>query len=143
VNFYEEEGIPWTNECRLYLLFDMKKAGIEEGVDEMMDKCRKTTEERLKAQYLCPCSWFDLVTFATIDGRIDEAVERTREWLNNSDSNSLLYMDPILQEWSDRPEYQEFLDRNDEQVKRQQALYLAGVKARDEAVNAQSEVSGS
>jgi len=143
VNFYEEEGIPWTNECRLYLLFDMKKAGIEEGVDEMMDKCRKTTEERLKAQYLCPCSWFDLVTFATVDGRIDEAVERTREWLNNGDSYSLLYMDPILQEWSDRPEYQEFLDRNDEQVKRQQALYLAGVKARDKTENAQNKASGS
>ena len=143
VNFYKEEGIPWTNECRLDLLFDMKKAGIEEGVGEMMDKCRKTTEERLKAQYLCPCSWFDLVTFATIDGRIDEAVERTREWLNNGDSFSLLYMDPILQEWSDRPEYQEFLARNDEQVKRQQALYLAGVKARDKTKNAQSKAGGS
>jgi len=142
VNFYEEEGIPWTNECRLYLLFDLKKAGIEEGVGEMMDKCRKTTEERLKAQYLCPCSWFDLVTFATIDGRTDEAVERTREWLNNGDSNSLLYMDPILQEWSDRPEYQEFLARNDEQVKRQQALYLAGVKARDRAANPEGKSDG-
>jgi len=142
VNYYKEEGIPWTNECRLYLLFDMKKAGIDEGVDDMMDKCRKSTEERLKAQYLCPCSWFNLVTFATIDGRIDEAVERTREWLNNGDSYSLLYMDPILQEWSDRPEYQEFLARNDEQVKRQQALYLAGVKARDKTAKTQNESSG-
>jgi len=139
VNFYEEEGIPWTNECRLYLLFDLKKAGIEEGVGEMMDKCRKTTEEGLKAQYLCPCSWFNLVTFATIDGRIDEAVERTREWLDNGDSYSLMYMDPILQEWSDRPEYQEFLDRNDEQVKRQQALYFAGVKARDRAASTEDK----
>jgi len=142
VNYYKDEGIPWTNECRLYLLFDMKKAGIDEGVNEMMDKCRKTTEERLKAQYLCPCSWFDLVTFATIDGRIDEAVERTREWLNNGDSNSLLYMDPILQEWSDRPEYQEFLARNDEQVKRQQALYFAGVKARDSAASPKGNSGG-
>ena len=111
------------------------KAGIEEGIDEMMGKCRKTTEERLKAQYLCPCSWFDLVTFAAIDGRIDEAVERTREWLNNGDSDSLLYMNSVLQEWSGRPEYQEFLDRNAEQVKRQQALYLAGVKARDRSAS--------
>lgn len=135
LNFYQEEDIPWTNECRLYLLFDMQKAGIEDGVDEMMDKCRKTTEERLKAQFLCPCSWFNLVAFATIDGRIDDAVDRTREWLNNGDSYSLLYMDPILQEWSDRPEYQEFLDRNAEQVERQKALYLAGVKARDKAAS--------
>jgi len=142
LNFYEEEGIPWTNECRMYLLFYMKKAGIEDGVDEMMGKCRNTTEEMLKAQYLCPCSWFDLVTFATIDGRTDEAVERTREWLNNGDSDSLLYMDPILQEWSDRPEYQEFLDRNDEQVKRQQALYFAGVKARDRTAGLKNNTGG-
>jgi TolB-like protein len=133
VNYYDEEDIPWADSCRLYLLFDMKKAGIDEGVEEMMTKCRKTTEERLKAQYLCPCSWFNLVTFATIDGRTDDAIERTREWLNNGDSFSLLYMDPVIQEWSDRPEYQEFLERNNEQVERQQALYLAGIAARDKA----------
>ena len=133
LDYYAEEDIPLTNECRLYLLFDMQKAGIEEGTGEMMDKCRKSTEERLKAQYLCPCSYFDLVVFATIDGRTDEAIERTREWLNNGDSDSMLDMDPIIKEWSDRPEYEEFLTRNAEQVERQQALYLAGVKARDKA----------
>mgnify|MGYP001826013348 FL=1 len=137
INYYDEKGVPWTNDCRLSLLFDMKKAGIEEGVSEMMDKCRKSTEERLKAQYLCPCSWFNLVTFAAIDGRTEDAIERTREWLNNGDSYSLLSLDPVIQEWSDRPEYQEILDRNDEQVKRQQALYLAGVKAREKAVTLQ------
>jgi hypothetical protein len=143
VNYYAEEDIPWTDTCRLYLLYDMKQAGISEGVEEMMDKCRKTTEERLKARYLCPCSWFNLVTFATIDGRIEDAIEHTREWLDNGDSYSLLYMDPVIKEWADRPEYQEFLDRNDEQVKRQQDLYLAGVKARDKAASPESKVSGS
>ena len=137
INYYDEKGVPWTNNCRLSLLFDMKKAGIDEGVSEMMEKCRKSTEERLKAQYLCPCSWFNLVTFAAIDGRTEDAIERTREWLNNGDSYSLLSLDPVIQEWSDRPEYQEILDRNDEQVKRQQALYLAGVKAREKAVTLQ------
>lgn len=77
LDYFAEEGIPLTNECRLYLLFDIKKAGIEEGTSEMMEKCRKSTEERLKAQYLCPCSWFSLVAFATIDGRTDDAIERT------------------------------------------------------------------
>ena len=131
LNYYAENGIPLADQCRLYLLYDMKQAGITEGVDELMEECRKSTEERLKAQYLCPCSWFNLVAFATIDGRTDDAIEHTREWLNNGDSYSLLYMDPIIKEWSDRPEYQEFLARNEEQVKRQQSLYLAGVKARD------------
>jgi TolB-like protein len=141
LNYFDEEGIPLTDQCRLYLLYDMKQAGIEKGVDELMDKCRKSTEERLKAQYLCPCSWFNLVTFATIDGRIDDAITHTREWLDNGDSFALLYMDPVIKEWSDRPEYQEFLARNEEQVKRQQSLYRAGLKARDGA-NAQKNTSG-
>ena len=142
INYYEEEGIPWTDSCRLNLLFDMKKAGIEKGVSEMMEKCRKSTEERLKAQYLCPCSWFNLITFAAIDGRTEDAIERTRQWLNNGDSYSLLYMDPVIQEWADRPEYQEFIDRNAEQVQRQQALYLAGVKARDKTEAVQDKTTG-
>jgi tetratricopeptide (TPR) repeat protein len=142
INYLEEENIPWTNSCRLYLLYDMKKAGIEEGITEMMDKCRNKTEERLKAQFLCPCSYFDLVLFATIDGRTEDAIERTREWLNNGDSSSLLYMDRVLQEWSDRPEYQEFIERNEEQVKRQQALYLAGVEARNKAEAREVNASG-
>lgn len=142
INYYEEEGIPWTDSCRLDLLFDMEKAGITEGVNEMMEKCRKQTEERLKAKYLCPCSWFNLVTFAVIDGRTEDAIERTRQWLSNGDSNSLLYMYPVLQEWVDRPEYQELIDRNNEQVQRQQAMYLAGVKARDKTKATQDEATG-
>ena len=142
INYYQEKEIPWTNNCRLNLLYDMKKAGIEEGVGEMMEKCRKKTEERLKAQFLCPCSWFNLVTFAAIDGRTEDAIERTKEWLNNGDSYSLLALDPVIQEWSGRPEYEEIIDRNNEQVQRQQALYLAGVKARDEAEEKHDETTG-
>ena len=142
INYFEEEGIPWTDSCRLDLLFDMKKAGITEGVGEMMEKCRKQTEERLKVQFLCPCSWFNLVTFAVIDGRTEDAIERTRQWLNNGDSSSLLSMYPVMQEWVDRPEYQELIDRNNEQVQRQQAMYLAGVKARDKAKATQEKATG-
>jgi TolB-like protein len=138
VAYFEEEGIPWTDSCRMYLMFDMQKAGISKGVDEMMAKCRKTTEERLNAKYLCPCSWWNLVTFATIDGRTEDAIARAKEWLKNGDSYSLLHLDPIIKEWSDRPEYQEILTRNMEQVERQRALYLAGVAARDKAVVAES-----
>ena len=143
VAYFEEEGIPWTDTCRMYLMFDMQKAGIMDGVEEMMDKCRKTTEERLKAKYLCPCSWWSLVSFATIDGRTEDAIARAKEWLNNGDSNSMLHLDPIMQEWSDRPEYQEILDRNAEQVERQKAIYLAGVEARDKATANKNESTGS
>lgn len=143
VAYLEEEGIPWTDTCRMYLMFDMQKAGITDGVEEMMAKCRKTTEERLKAKYLCPCSWWSLVSFATIDGRTEDAIARAKEWLNNGDSNSMLHLDPIMQEWSDRPEYQEILDRNAEQVERQKAIYLAGVEARDKATANKNESTGS
>jgi len=131
--YLEDKDVPWQKQCRLYLLNDMRDTGITEGLDAMMEECRKQTEERLKAQYLCPCSWFNLVLFATVDGRTDEAIERAQEWLNNGDSYAMLHMDPILQKWSDRPEYAEILARNAEQVQRQQRLYLAGVTARDAA----------
>jgi TolB-like protein/Tfp pilus assembly protein PilF len=133
LEYYEDEGIPWKEQCRLYLLHDMRLTGVSEGQDVMMEECRKVTEERLKAQYLCPCSWFNLVLFATIDGRTEDAIERAREWLSNGDSFALLHTDPILQLWSDRPEYAEILARNAEQVVRQQQLYQAGVAARDAA----------
>lgn len=140
--YFEENDIPWADSCRLYLLFDMQKAGLKDGTDEMMDKCRKKTEDRLQAKYLCPCSWFNLVLFATVDGRTDEAIERAKQWLDNGDSFSLLHLDPVLQEWSDRPEYQEILDRNNEQVERQKAIYLAGVAAREKS-DALESASGS
>jgi TolB-like protein/Tfp pilus assembly protein PilF len=131
VAYLEENNVPWTKQCRPYLLYDKRASGLLDGVDEMMEECRKRTEERLKAQYLCPCSWFNLVLFATLDGRPDDAIKRAREWLDNGDSFSLLDIDPIIQQWSDRPEYQEILARNAEQVARQQKLYLAGREARD------------
>lgn len=130
IAYLDEENIPWREQCRPYLIYDMREAGVIDGVDEMMDECRKRTEERLKAKYLCPCSWYNLVLFAALDGRTEEAIERAREWLDNGDSNGLLELDPILMQWADRPEYAELLARNSEQVERQKQIYLAGVAAR-------------
>ena len=131
IAWFDEENFPWREQCYLYLVYEMQQAGITDGMDEMMEACRKKTEERLKAQFLCPCSWFSLVLYATVDGRTDDAISRTYEWLENGDSFALLDMDPVIQEWADRPEYADILARNEEQVQRQQALYLAGVAARD------------
>jgi len=140
--YFDENEIPWTDSCRMDLLFDMQKAGVSDGFKEMLEKCRKSTEERFEAKYLCPCSWFQLVQFATIDGRTDEAIARAQQWLDNGDSYGLLHLDRVIQEWSDRPEYQEILDRNNEQVERQKAIYLAGVAARDKS-DALESASGS
>ncbi len=131
IAWLDKNNIPWRDECRLHLLFDLREAGMTDGVDSLMAECRNHTDERLKAGYLCPCSWFGLVLFATIDGRTDEAIERAREWLKNGDSNAQLNTEPIIQAWADRPEYQEILSGNAEQVKLQQQIYLAGVAARD------------
>jgi len=133
--FFDENNIPWQEQCRPYLLYDLLQAGVTEGTTELMEECRQATEERLKAKYLCPCTWFNLVLFATLDNRHDDAIKRTQEWLDNGDSFSILGSDPILLEWADRPEYQEILARNDEQVQRQQQLYLAGISARDKDPN--------
>jgi len=133
IGWFEENNLPWKTRCRLYLAFEMRESGTTDGLQEIMEACRKTTEERLKAQFLCPCSWFNLVLFATLDGRIDDAVTHSREWLDNGDSFAMLHTDPIMQTWSDRPEYQEILERNQEQVERQQRLYRAGVQARESA----------
>ena len=62
--------------------------------------------------------------------------------VNTPCHHSLLALDPVIQEWSGRPEYQEIIDRNNEQVQRQQALYLAGVKARDETEEKHDETTG-
>jgi hypothetical protein len=120
----------------------MQESGLTDGVNAMMEECRKRTEERLKAQYLCPCSWFNLVLFATLDGRTDEAINRAREWVENGDSYSLLHTDPILQTWADRPEYEEIMALNSAQVERQQKIYTDGVAAR-EARRADTAVSAS
>jgi hypothetical protein len=47
-----------------------------------------------------------------------------------------------MQQWADRPEYQEILTRNAEQVQRQQQLYLAAVAARDSENTAQPDAGG-
>jgi len=131
IAWLDEENIPWREDCRLYFIYDLKQAGVTEGMDELMETCRKKTDERVKAQFLCPCSWFNLVLFATLDGRPDDAVFRANEWLDKGDSFALLDMDPVIQEWAERPEYAEILARNAEQVERQQSIYQSGVAARD------------
>jgi TolB-like protein/Tfp pilus assembly protein PilF len=138
----DEHKIPWREQCHPYLIHDMQESGLTDGVNAMMEECRKRTEERLKAQYLCPCSWFDLVLFATLDGRTDEAISRAREWVENGDSYSLLHTDPILQTWADRPEYEEIMALNSAQVERQQKIYTDGVAAR-EAKRVDTAVSAS
>ena len=72
-----------------------------------------------------------------IDGRLDEAVERADFWLSNGDSQAGLHVDPVFRLLSERPEYDELMKRNAEQLERQREIYFSGggwgaLKAPDE-----------
>jgi len=122
----DENDVPWREECRLYTIQDLRIAGMTEPVPGMMAQCQKQYEERLKARFLCPCSWFNLVAYTILDGRTEEAVQRADEWLNNGDSWPFLDHDPIFVLLEDRPEYPDFLARNQAQIQRQREIYLVG-----------------
>ncbi len=92
----------------------------------MMDKCRAQMEERFKAQYICPCSWYNVVLYTILDGRMEEAADRADKWLTHGDSNTYLHVDPIFKLLSDQPQYPEFLARNAATIERQRNIYLAG-----------------
>jgi TolB-like protein/Tfp pilus assembly protein PilF len=120
----DEMGVPWRESCNLYLINDLRTAGMEEPIESMMTRCHKQFEERLKAQFFCPCSYYGLVGYTVLDGRIEEAVQRADQWLSNGDSWVFLDQDPIFDQLADQPEYAELLARNQEQVERQQRIYL-------------------
>jgi len=122
----ESKGQPWREQCHPYLINELRMVGRDGETAGMMDKCQKQVEQRFKAHYLCPCSWFEVVQYTILDGRMDEAVQRADQWLSNGDSSFDLHIDPIFAQLSDRPQYADFLARNAAQIQRQREIYLAG-----------------
>jgi len=122
----DELQIPWRERCNPYLVNELRALGREAETTDMMTRCQKQVEERFKAQYLCPCSWFRVVQYTILDGRMDEAVQRADQWLGNGDSSFDLHLDPIFTQLKDRPEYAGLLARNAAQMERQREIYLAG-----------------
>jgi TolB-like protein/Flp pilus assembly protein TadD len=123
---YEKNNVQWRERCMLVLINDLRDAGRGDEVAGMMQQCNKQFEERLKVQYLCPCSFFGLVMYTILDDRLDEATQRADEWLTNGDSMSFLPRMPIFRKLADRREYPELLARNEEQLERQRQIYFAG-----------------
>jgi TolB-like protein/Tfp pilus assembly protein PilF len=122
----ERNRVPWREQCRLSLISDLRDAGRQDETEGMMTECHERFEEAIKAQYLCPCSFYGLVIYTILDGRLDEAVQRADQWLTNGDSMSWLPTSDIFSELKGRPEYADFLARNEEQLARQRRIYLAG-----------------
>ena len=126
ISLLEKNKVPWRERCMVFLVGDLIGAGRDEDAASMMAKCQESYEERLKAQYLCPCSFYGVVLYTILDGRLDEAVQRADQWLAGGDSMSWLPFDPVFAELKDRPEYAELLARNEEQLARQRQIYAAG-----------------
>lgn len=125
---YETRGYPWNSSCNMYLIEEMRFAKMPENTDKMMAKCRERTEERVKAGYLCPCSWFMLVAFAILDERYNDAVFRANEWLDKGDYSFDLETDPIFSHLKNHPDYKKLIQRNRDSMARQRRLYLAMVE---------------
>jgi tetratricopeptide (TPR) repeat protein len=123
---FEERNVKWRERCMVYLIKDLRDAGRGDETAPMMQECHRIFEERLKARYLCPCSFYNLVAYTTLDGRYDEAMQRADQWLTQGDSNSLLPFDPIFKELEDAPEFPDLLARNEAQLERQREIYFAG-----------------
>jgi len=122
----EQNNVPWREQCYVYFVYDLRESGRSDAFESTMAQCHKQFEERLKVNYLCPCSWFRMVLYTIVDGRYNVAVERTDQWLRDGGSTALLAYEPIFNLLSDHPEYEGLLARNAEQVERQQQIYLSG-----------------
>jgi TolB-like protein/Flp pilus assembly protein TadD len=128
----DKNRVPWRERCMLYLIKDLRDAGRGDEAEGMMARCHDQYEERIKVQYLCPCSFFGFVLYTILDGRIDEAASRADQWLSKGDSSSRLAYEPIFSALKDHPKYPELMVRNDEQLERQRQIYYSGRASGDE-----------
>ena len=124
--YLEKNNVQWSSRCMTSLLYYMRDAGRADDTDGMMQRCHEVYEERLKAKYICPCTFYGVVQYTILDGRLDDAVQRADQWLSNGDSASWVPNDPIFRQLEDRPEYPDLLARNAEQLERQRQIYLSG-----------------
>jgi len=123
LSLFEKNNFPWRKRCFPHLIDNLKATGLNDGVGSMMAKCNEDTEQRVKAGYLCPCSWFRLVAYAILDERYEDAIKRAEEWLDNGDSDPRLKTDALFNKLKDHPKYPELLKRNEQQVQRQIRIY--------------------
>jgi len=122
----EQNNVPWRERCNVYFIYNLRESGHDDAFESTMAQCHKQFDERLKVNYLCPCTWYGMVLYTILDGRYDEAVQRADQWFTDGGSTSLLEWEPMFSLLSDQPEYEDFLARNAEQIARQQQIYLSG-----------------
>ncbi len=126
VEHLDSRGFAWREQCQPFLINSLRRVGRDEPAERMMEKCRTSLDEWIKASYLCPCTLYNVVLLTILDRPPAEAVDRADFWLSNGDSRAGLHVDPLFRLLSSRPEYDELMARNARQVKRQREIYLSG-----------------
>lgn len=124
IAFYKEHNTSWDQDCDSYLIESIQYTGMDIDLTPALQTCRSQTEERIKAKYLCPCSWYSLVSFAIIDGRDRDAVKRAYEWLDYGDYYYALDKDPVFAHLKGQPEYQDLLQRNRDRMAEERRTFL-------------------
>ena len=127
----DDRNVPWQKRSTSILLNALQTDRMNDNTQTMMDRCRETTEKRLAAGYFCPCSWFNLVNFAVLDNRNDDAIKRAEEWLDHGDSELNLAIHPIFTQLKGHPKYQAILERNQQQIERQIRIYDSAKKQQE------------
>ncbi len=120
----DAENHPWRDHCSPFFADDLQRAGYAQEAGQVMDVCRKRYEQRLEAEYLCPCEWFGLVMFTVLDNKHELAVQRTEKWLNDGDSSAFLNANTVFRRLANRPEYESLMERNAALVKKKQEHFL-------------------
>jgi len=128
IDALESRNPSWRDRCYFRLIYDLRETGTNDAaIESMLAACHKQYEERLKVSYLCPCTFFGVVMFTAVDGRVEEAIERADQWLSSGDASVFLRADlPVFANIAQHPRFNELLDRNEEQLKRQREIYAAG-----------------
>lgn len=136
IDVMDKRNVPWQKRCYIYLIAALKMVDMNDNIQTMMDECRETTEKRLAAGFLCPCTWYRLVEFAIIDNRYTDAIKRAEEWLDNGDSYPRLDTDPLFIRLQDHEQYESLLERNKAQIQRQIRIYDSRSQAQAEETSA-------
>ena len=129
VEVMESRGWPWREECDPYFVPDLRETDHANAVGPIMSECHKVFEERLKVNYLCPCTFFNVVIYTLADGRIEEGMRRANQWLDNGDSNAALEYFPLIKLLQKEPGYDDLIARNEAQLERQRDIYASGQAA--------------
>jgi len=124
VSQLEEKNYPWRTECDTVHAVFMQKVGRKEAFESILAQCATEYEPALESGYFCYCSWIRVINYLILSGREEEAVRKLFEWFDNGGSDIRFEVEEVIAQLRGRPEYQQFLERNVENIASKRARYL-------------------